>query len=110
MSSNPYDPYSSYDPYRKPPENYQQSGSGSYNPYQSQETYQQYNPAPPPDPYAPSYSQPPVYQQPIIQPIVQPVMIAVAPPTNGKATAAMVLGLCTFVAWFLTGVPAVILG
>ncbi len=107
MSSNPYDPYSSYDPYQKPTENYQQSGPGSYNSYQ-QDTYQQYTP-PAPNPY-PAYSQPPIYQQPIIQPIVQPVMVAVAPPTNGKATASMVLGLCTFVVWFLAGVPAVILG
>lgn len=108
MSSNPYDPYSSYDPYQKPTENYQQSGPGGYNSYQ-QETYQQYSP-PAQNPYPPTYSQPPVYQQPIIQPIVQPVMVAVAPPTNGKATASMVLGLCIFVAGFLTGVPAVILG
>lgn len=103
MSGNPYDPYSSYDPYRKPPENYQQSGPGSYNPYQSQETYQQY---PPP---TPAYSQPPVYAQPVIQPIMQPVIIA-ARQNNGKAIAAMVLGLCIFLAGALTGIPAVILG
>lgn len=107
MSSNPYDPYSSYDPYR-PTENYQQSGSGSYS-SQPQETYQQYNP-PAPNPYPPTYSQPPVYQQPIIQPIVQPVMVAVVPPTNGKATASMILGLCSLAVWFLAGIPAVILG
>ncbi|HEU5198087.1 MAG TPA: DUF4190 domain-containing protein [Ktedonobacterales bacterium] len=108
MSSNPYDPYSSYDPYRKPTENYQQSGPGSYNSYQQQDTYQQqYNPAP--DPYASSYSQPPIYAQPVIQPVVQPVIIA-ARQTNGKAIAAMVLGLCIFIAGFLTGIPAIILG
>jgi hypothetical protein len=109
MSSNPYDPYSSYDPYRKPTENYQQSGPGGYNSYQPQETYQQYTPpAPAQDPY-PSYSQPPIYAQPVIQPVVQPVIIA-ARQTNGKATAALVLGLCTLIAWFLTGIPAIILG
>lgn len=31
-------------------------------------------------------------------------------PTSGKALASMVLGICVFIAGFLTGLPAVILG
>jgi hypothetical protein len=101
--SNPYspDPYgssSSYDPYSKPAETYPQySQSGDpYSQYsQSQNPYSQ--PSPPP-PYTPPAQ--PVYVQPVI----------IAQPTNGKATAALVLGLLSFLFWFLTGIPAVILG
>lgn len=102
--SNQYPPdpnssSSSYDPYRQPPETYPQ-----YN--QSGDPY--YQSSQPQNPYG-QYSQPPSYVQPVAQPVyVQPVIMA--QPTNGKATAAMVLGLLVFLAWFLTGIPAVILG
>ncbi|HEY7351003.1 MAG TPA: DUF4190 domain-containing protein [Ktedonobacterales bacterium] len=91
--SNPYppDPYgssSSYDPYRQPENSYPQ-----YN--RPENSYGQYSPPPL---YAPPAQ--PVYIQPVI----------VGQQTNGKATAAMILGLLVFVAWFLTGIPAVILG
>lgn len=106
--SNPYppDPYgssSSYDPYSQPAETYPQySQSGDpYSQYsQSQNPYSQPNPS---APYAP----PPV--QPVVQPVyMQPVIVA--QPTNGKATAALVLGLLSLLFWVLTGIPAVILG
>ncbi|HLW02145.1 MAG TPA: DUF4190 domain-containing protein [Ktedonobacterales bacterium] len=101
--SNPYQP----DPY---------SSSSSYDPYSQQpDTYPQYSQ--PSDPYPPSvpaanpygqYSQPPLYAQPVQPVYVQPVIVG--QPTNGKATAAMILGLLVFVTWFVTGIPAVILG
>lgn len=101
--SNPYppDPYgssSSYDPYRQQPDTYPQ-----YN--QSGDPYSQYQQS---GNAAGQYSQPPIYAQPVQPVFVQPVIVA--QPTNGKATAAMILGLCIFVAGFLTGIPAVILG
>jgi Domain of unknown function (DUF4190) len=100
--SNPYppDPYgssSSYDPYRQQPDTYPQ-----YN--QPSDPYSQY----PQPSSAPQYNPQPVYAQPVQPAFVQPVIIAQQ--TNGKATAAMILGLCIFVAGFLTGIPAVILG
>jgi hypothetical protein len=101
--SNPYQP----DPY---------SSSSSYDPYrQPQDTYPQYSQ--PADPYPPSvppdnsygqYSQPPIYVPPVQPVYVQPMLIS--QPTNGKATAAMILGLLIFIAGFFTGIPAVILG
>ncbi len=102
MNPYPPDPYgasSSYDPYRQSGEPYPQ-----YN--QSGDPYSNYSQSG--NPYG-QYSQPPVYAQPVVQPVyVQPVLVG--QPTNGKATAALVLGLLVFVAWFLTGIPAVILG
>lgn len=102
--SNPYPPdpsgsSSSYDPYSQPGETYPQ-----YN--QSGDPYSQYsqpqNPYSQPNPPAP-------YAPPLVQPVyLQPVMIA--QPTNGKATAALVLGLLSLLFWVLTGIPAVILG
>lgn len=107
--SSPYpgDPYNTYDPYssyREP--SYQES---SYE----QPAYQQ-----------PAYQQPP-YQQPWVSgyPIIQPIIV-VNPPTNGKAIASMVLGICIILAACTfsalsplaalfglgTGIPAVILG
>ncbi len=97
-----------------PPDPY--SSSSSYDPYRQQsDTYPQYNQSadpypgsvPPENPYG-QYSQPPLYGQPVQPAYVQPVIIG--QPTNGKATAAMVLGLLIFLAGFLTGIPAVILG
>lgn len=122
---NPYspDPYSqpnqssSYDPYRQP-ETYQQynqpmPGGSGYNPYQQpQGGYQQYS-QPGSGAYGPPASQPNIIvnvQQGQQQYQMQPMMVAVAQQTNGKATAAMILGLLAFIAWFLTGIPAVILG
>lgn len=101
--SNPY-----------PPDSY---GSSSYDPYrQSSETYPQYNQSS--DPYS-QYSQsgnsygqanqPPIYAQPVVQPVyVQPVIVGQQ--SNGKATAALILGLLSLIFWILTGIPAVILG
>lgn len=108
MSSQyPGDPYSPYDPY-----------SAYREPAYQESSYQQPGYQPPP------YRQPP-YQQPWVSgyPIMQPVIL-VNPPTNGKAIASMVLGICivltacTFsvfspLAALLglgTGIPAVILG
>jgi hypothetical protein len=101
--SNPYQP----DPY---------GSSSSYDPYRQQpDTYPQYSQ--PGDPYPPSvpqenpygpYNQPPIYAQPAQPVYVQPVIVS--QPTNGKATAAMILGLLIFIAGFFTGIPAVILG
>ncbi len=105
---------SNYPPYNQPvPGN---SGSYPYPP-QQQEYYQQYSTPIPSQPMPPQ-SQPNIIvnvQQGIHQqvPMVAPLMVAVAPaapPTNGKATAALVLGLCSLLFWGLTGVPAVILG
>lgn len=98
--SNPYppDPYgssSSYDPYRQPAETYQQ-----YTPSESQYSS-------PENPYA-QYSPPPPSYVPVQPAYVQPVIIGQQ--TNGKATAALVLGLCVFLVGFFTGIPAVILG
>ncbi len=122
--SNPYDPYSQYDPYRQPqtqqPNTYQQyspEGSSNYDPYQlPQEGYQQQ--------YSQSASAayPPYTPQPVMvniqqqvaqqQALYQPVLVAVpVRQTNGKATAAMVLGILCWVGFLaLTGIPAVILG
>jgi hypothetical protein len=130
--SNPYppDPYSQpsgYDPYQQTYQQqsptYQQysqpspGAPGSYSPYQQpqsgyQSGYQQYS-QPGSSAYGPQGSQPQIVvnvQQGQSQYQMQPMLVAVAPPTNGKATASMVLGLCTFVVWFLAGIPAVILG
>ena len=108
--SNPYPPdpngsSSSYDPYRQPAETYPQYNQPSdpYSQYsQSENPYSQ-----PQNPYVqPNLSAPYV---PPVQPVyVQPVIIA--QPTNGKATASLVLGLLSLLLWVLTGIPAVILG
>jgi hypothetical protein len=120
----PYDPSrpsGSY-PYQQPTQNnyppYNQpvpGGSGAY-PYQpqQQEYYQQYS-TPSPSQPVPSQSQPNIIvnvQQGVHQqaPMAAPLLVAVAPPTNGKATAALILGLCSLLLWALAGVPAVILG
>ena len=109
--SNPYpgDPYSSYE-----------------EPAYQEQAYQE--PTYPPHQYSQPF-QPPQYSQPYQQPwggayIVQPVIIANRP-TNGKAIASMVLGiclvftLCTFFSFVIpiglviglgTGIPAVVLG
>ncbi|HLW03024.1 MAG TPA: DUF4190 domain-containing protein [Ktedonobacterales bacterium] len=109
--SNPY-PGDTYNPYEEPA--YQESA------------YQE--PTYPPPHYAQPF-QPPQYAQPYQQPwggayMVQPVII-VNRPTNGKAIASMVLGICLvltmctffsvvipigFVAGLGTGIPAVVLG
>jgi hypothetical protein len=130
--SNPYSPDpSSQNPYGPTQQ------SGGYDPYQVPQTYPQYNqPASGPSEGYPSYppsregyphynqSSPSSYgpaastPQNIIVNVhqgqqqyqMQPVMVAVAPPTNGKATAALVLGLLSLLFWVLTGIPAVILG
>lgn len=132
--SNPYspDPYSQpsgYDPYQQAPTYQQQQPTyqqynqpspgapGSYSPYQQpqsgyQSGYQQYS-QPGSGAYGPPGSQPQIIvnvQQGQSQYQMQPMLVAVAPPTNGKATAAMILGLCIFVVGFLTGIPAIILG
>jgi len=107
--SSPYpgDPYSAYDPYRSYQEPAYQESSYREPSYQLP-TYQQ-----------PSFQQPWVSAYPIVQPI-----IVVNPPTNGKAIASMVLGICfvlTACSFFGfsplaalfglgTGIPAVILG
>ncbi len=110
--------------------------SDAYNPYQDssyqEPAYQEAPYQPPlsqPLPYQESAYQPPTYQQPMYQqawavPYAAPPIIIVNPPTNGKAIASMVLGiclvvtLCSFLSFspvaFLfglgTGIPAVILG
>jgi hypothetical protein len=101
--SNPYPPDSygspsSYNPYQQPGNTYPQYG-------QQGEASSQYSQ--PQNPYA-QYSQPP-YAQPVQPVYVQPVLVA-QQQTNGKATAALVLGLCVFLVGFFTGIPAVILG
>ena len=130
--SNPYppDPYSQpsgYDPYQQTYQQqsptYQQysqptpGAPGSYNPYQQpqsgyQSGYQQYS-QPGSGAYGPQGSQPQIIvnvQQGQSQSQMQPMLVAVAPPTNGKATASMIFGLCSFLVWFIAGVPAIILG
>lgn len=100
---DPYSSSSSYDPYRQSPETYPQYNQPGDPYYQSSQ---------PQNPYG-QYSQPPSYVPPVAQPVVQPVYVQpviMAQPTNGKATAAMILGLCIFVAGFFAGIPAVILG
>ena len=114
-----YDPYQQQPTYQQQPPTYQQYNQsvpgtpGSYSPYQQpQSGYQQYSQAGS-GAYGPSASQPNIVvnvQQGLSQYQMQPVIVAVAPPTNGKATAAMIFGLCTFLVWFLAGIPAVILG
>lgn len=121
VSQNPYDPTKQsggYDPYQVP-QTYPQynqptpGASSSYPSYQqSQEGYPQYNQS-----MSGSYAPPGTPQNIIVnvhqaqqQYQMQPVMVAVSPPTNGKATAALVLGLLSLLFWFLTGIPAVILG
>ena len=101
---NPYPPdpsNASYDPYHQQAETYPQyNQSGDpYSQYsQTEGAYAQYNPPPNYTPSVPPAQ--PVYLQPVI----------VAQQTNGKATAAMVLGLLSLLLWFFTGIPAVILG
>jgi hypothetical protein len=133
--SNPYPPDPSgqnpYGPTRQ---------SGGYDPYQLPQTYPQYNqpapgssgsytPYPPPQESYPQYSQPmsgaygtpsgappniivnvhQAQQQQQMQ--MQPVMVAVSQPTNGKATAALILGIISWLGGnILTGIPAIILG
>ncbi len=104
--SNPYPPdsygSSSYDPYRQPAETYPQytQSSDPYSQYRSSPSGNSYDPYPP-QPYTPPVPQiSPVYIQPVI----------VGQQSNGKATAALILGLLSIVCWFLTGIPAVILG
>lgn len=72
-------------------------------------------PEPAPDP--PAQSQPPVPPPPAQQPpaAVAPQAVVARPPKSGKATAAMVLGICSlatlvFCAWIITGFPSLILG
>lgn len=108
MSSQyPGDPYSPYDP------------SSSYR----ESTYQEASHQQPA--YQPPTYQQPIYQQPWVSgyPLIQPIIV-VNPPTNGKAIASMVLGICIVLtacsfsvfsplAALLglgTGIPAVILG
>ncbi len=126
----PPDPYSqsvgqpsSYDPYQQA-QSYQQYSQqpipgmpGSYSPYQPpQEGYQQYS-----QPVPGAYGSTPYNQPQIIvnvqqgqnqsQQQMQPLMVAVAPQTNGKATAALVLGILSWIGLsILTGIPAIILG
>ena len=114
---------SGYDPYQQQPQTYQsynQPGpSGPYNPYPQQpDTYQQSGQQMPggypgSGAYPPPGGQPNIFvnvQQP--QNLAQPlVMVPVSPPNNGKAIAALVLGIVAWVgASILTGIPAVILG
>jgi hypothetical protein len=109
----------------------------SYNPYQDssygEPRYQEVPYQPPlsqPLPYQELANQEPLYQPPSSPqpwgpvPYVAPQIIIMKPPTNGKATASMVLGLfvvltfCSFsgfapiafLAGLGTGIPAVILG
>src|ERR1051326_8240724 len=103
--SNQYPPdsygsSSSYDPYRQPTENYPQ-----YN--QSGDPYSQYQPS---GSSYDQYNQAPIYAPPVIQPVyVQPVIMAQQ--TNGKAIAAMVLGIFSGVgASIFAGIPAIVLG
>ena len=117
--SNPY-PSDAYNPYQE--SSYQEPTYHQEAPYQS--------PLSQPLPYQESAYQEPIYQPPSSPqpwgpvPYVAPQIIIMKPPTNGKATASMVLGLCValtlcgfsglapvaFLAGLATGIPAVILG
>jgi hypothetical protein len=77
-------------------------------------------PEPPEQPQPPVQPPPPPVQPPP-PPVQQPVgaapqtVVVQAPPKSGKATAAMVLGICSlatlvFCAWLITGFPSLVLG